>query len=471
MLRQCRRSFHHVPVLPVETLDFWVPAHLKASGGAALFVDGTVGLGGHSRLLLEAYPSAQLLCIDRDPQILAMAKERLAPFGSRIRFARGSYVDMANHLQTAGLDAEVAGVLVDLGVNSHHLDSGDRGFSIYHDGPLDMRFDQSNDELATAAELVNTLSEVELIKVFKSYGEEPFAKEYAKAIVRRRETEPFARTEGLKRCIEAIADKWKPSGKVKKKQFVHPATRLFQALRIAVNHELDHVETGVPAMMDCLAPQGQLAAIAFHSLEDRWIKRYFRDAIEKDDEDLAERWANKTFEVVQKKAVQATEAEIEANARSHTAEAKNPKPSVVMSYMLPHLCSGWAVDQAIMTEGDRVVVMRFGHDHDPVCMQMDQVLAGIAEDVKNFAVIYVVDITEVPDFNTMYELYDPCTVMFFYRNKHIMIDLGTGNNNKINWAFNNKGEMIDIIETVYRGARKGRGLVISPKDYSTKYRY
>ncbi|ETV70321.1 thioredoxin-like protein 4A [Aphanomyces astaci] len=142
-----------------------------------------------------------------------------------------------------------------------------------------------------------------------------------------------------------------------------------------------------------------------------------------------------------------------------------------MSYMLPHLCTGWSVDQAIMTEGDRVVVMRFGHDHDPVCMQMDEVLCGVAEDVKNFAVIYVVDITEVPDFNTMYELYDPCTVMFFYRNKHIMIDLGTGNNNKINWAFNNKKEMIDIIETVYRGARKGRGLVISPKDYSTKYRY
>jgi DIM1 family U5 snRNP protein len=93
------------------------------------------------------------------------------------------------------------------------------------------------------------------------------------------------------------------------------------------------------------------------------------------------------------------------------------------------------------------------------------------EDVKNFAVVYLVDISEVPDFNTMYELYDPCTVMFFFRNKHIMIDLGTGNNNKINWAFSDKQELIDIIETVYRGAKKGRGLVISPKDYSTKYRY
>jgi U5 snRNP protein, DIM1 family len=100
-----------------------------------------------------------------------------------------------------------------------------------------------------------------------------------------------------------------------------------------------------------------------------------------------------------------------------------------------------------------------------------QVLFKIAEKVKNFTAIYLVDISEVPDFNKMYELYDPCTVMFFFRNKHIMIDLGTGNNNKINWAMEDPQEMIDIVETVYRGARKGRGLVISPKDYSTKYRY
>ncbi|TYI95698.1 hypothetical protein E1A91_D01G016500v1 [Gossypium mustelinum] len=104
-------------------------------------------------------------------------------------------------------------------------------------------------------------------------------------------------------------------------------------------------------------------------------------------------------------------------------------------------------------------------------LQMDEVLASVAEKIKNFAVIYVVDITEVPEFNTMYELYDPSTVMFFFRNKHIMIDLGTGNNNKINWALKDKQEFIDIVKTVYRGARKGRGLVIAPKDYSTKYRY
>lgn len=142
-----------------------------------------------------------------------------------------------------------------------------------------------------------------------------------------------------------------------------------------------------------------------------------------------------------------------------------------MSYMLQHLHSGWAVDQAVVTEEERLVCIRFGRDHDPDCMKMDELLYKIAEDVKNFCVIYVVDITEVPDYNNMYELYDAVTVMFFYRNKHMMIDLGTGNNNKINWPMNNKKELIDIIETIYRGARKGRGLVISPKDYSTKYRY
>nr|CAG4640663.1 EOG090X01W2 [Eulimnadia texana] len=132
-------------------------------------------------------------------------------------------------------------------------------------------------------------------------------------------------------------------------------------------------------------------------------------------------------------------------------------------------------DVALLDDGSVVLASKdyrlFGHDWDPTCMKMDEVLYHIAEKVKNFAVIYLVDITEVPDFNKMYELYDPCTVMFFFRNRHMMIDLGTGNNNKINWAIENKQEMIDILETVYRGARKGRGLVISPKDYSTKYRY
>jgi len=139
--------------------------------------------------------------------------------------------------------------------------------------------------------------------------------------------------------------------------------------------------------------------------------------------------------------------------------------------MIPHLSSGWEVDQAILRENERLVVIRFGHDWDPECMQQDECLFSIQEKVRNMATIYLVDITTVPDFNKMYELYDPCATMFFFRNKHMMIDLGTGNNNKVNWALTAKQEMIDIITTIYQGARKGRGLVTSPKDYSTKYRY
>ena len=142
-----------------------------------------------------------------------------------------------------------------------------------------------------------------------------------------------------------------------------------------------------------------------------------------------------------------------------------------MSYLLPHLHSAWDVDRTIVLEETRVVVLRFGHDEEATCMRMDETLASIADDVKNFAAIYLVDTTEVPDFNEMYELYEPCTVMFFFRNKHMMIDLGTGNNNKIVWALDERQEMIDIIEVVYRGAKKGRGLVQSPKDYSTRFKY
>ncbi|KAK7187518.1 Thioredoxin-like 4A [Paraphaeosphaeria sporulosa] len=141
------------------------------------------------------------------------------------------------------------------------------------------------------------------------------------------------------------------------------------------------------------------------------------------------------------------------------------------SIVLPHLHSGWHVDQAILSEERRVVVLRFGAAGAPAVMSMDEHLYKIAGKLKNFATIYLVDNTEVPDFNAMYEIYDECTVMFFWRNKHIQVDFGTGNNNKINFAISSKDELIDIIETVYRGASKGKGLVVSPKDYSTKWLY
>jgi DIM1 family U5 snRNP protein len=132
------------------------------------------------------------------------------------------------------------------------------------------------------------------------------------------------------------------------------------------------------------------------------------------------------------------------------------------SVFLPHLRTGWHVDQAIVSEDDRVVVIRFGHDWDAKCMRMDEILFKISEKVANFAAVYVCDITEVPEFNEMYELYDDMTVMFFFRNKHMMCDFGTGDNNKMTFLVQDEQDMIDIIETVYRGAHKGRGLVVSP---------
>jgi len=141
------------------------------------------------------------------------------------------------------------------------------------------------------------------------------------------------------------------------------------------------------------------------------------------------------------------------------------------SVALPHLETGWHVDQAILSEDQRVVVIRFGRDWDPECMKQDEILYRIVDKIQNFAVVYVCDIDKTPDFNQMYELYDPMSLMFFFRNKHIMIDTGTGDNNKIKFLIEDKQELVDIIETVYRGARKGRGLVVSPKDYSTRHRY
>ena len=133
------------------------------------------------------------------------------------------------------------------------------------------------------------------------------------------------------------------------------------------------------------------------------------------------------------------------------------------SVVLPHLTNGWQVDQSILTEEERLVVIRFGRDWDADCMRQDEVLYRIADRVKNFAVIYVCDLDQVPDFKQMYELYDPMTIMFFFRNKHMMCDFGTGNNNKLNWVLEDKQELVDIIETIYKGAKKGRGLVVSPK--------
>lgn len=341
----------HVPVLLQETVAAF-SRHDRDTLSPRYFVDGTAGFGGHAKALLQHFPSAKLLCIDRDPEVLSIAQSKLAAFHDRVSFQIGSYADLDKHLKTAAFQDEVDGILVDLGANSFHFDAAKRGFSVLHDGPLDMRYNQRDSSLLTAAEAVNTLSEVQLTRMFRDFGEERLAKEYAKAIVREREEKDkvFRTTRELRECIERIANMWKSkyhgkrnSRHKSKKKNTHPATRCFQALRIYVNDELNHVHIGVKQLVKHLKPNGRLVTIAFHSLEDRPIKRFFRDLDKKSriDEDGDEEWEGqdsdnereeiveemdplryKRFRLVRRKATKASDHEIAHNSRSRSARLR-----------------------------------------------------------------------------------------------------------------------------------------------------
>ncbi len=257
-------GFRHLPVMPAEVLGLLAPR----PGG--IYLDGTLGGGGHARLVLEASaPDGRLIGLDRDPAALAAAAENLAEFGSRVTLCRGSFAGLAGQLQTLGVSG-VDGILLDLGVSSHQLDTPGRGFSFRDDGPLDMRMDP--DQAEDAASLLAQAEARELQRIFRDYGEERWAGRIARQIVRRRATEPLTRTRQL---AELVCDTV-PGGHVP--QRIHPATRVFQALRIAVNGELAALEAGLAAALGCLNPGGRLAVISFHSLEDRLVKQTFRSA-------------------------------------------------------------------------------------------------------------------------------------------------------------------------------------------------
>jgi len=247
----------HRPVLLRETIESLA---VKRGG---LFVDCTVGLGGHSEAILQTSPDAQVLGIDRDEEALRWARERLAEFGGRFRAVRADFRELTRVLATAEVKA-VRGILADLGVSSLQLDSPSRGFSFRHEAPLDMRMDMSSGE--TAAELLGRLSEVEIAHLIFEYGEERHSRRIARRIVERRDAgEPVTSTTELAKLVErAIGGK---------KRRIHPATRTFQALRIAVNRELEGLDQFVADAFDALEPHGRLAVISFHSLEDRVIKR------------------------------------------------------------------------------------------------------------------------------------------------------------------------------------------------------
>ncbi|MFT4043832.1 MAG: 16S rRNA (cytosine(1402)-N(4))-methyltransferase RsmH [Gordonia sp. (in: high G+C Gram-positive bacteria)] len=257
----------HVPVMAREVIELLSPA-LAGTGdhAAPVFVDATLGAGGHSELVLNEFPSARVVGIDRDESALDIARRRLAHFGDRISFHQARFDEVGDVLGDLGI-AEISGALFDLGVSSMQLDRADRGFAYAVDAPLDMRMNPADD--LTAADVLNTYSHGELARVLSEYGEERFAGRIASAVLRAREIEPFT-TSG--RLVELLYDAIPAATR---RTGGHPAKRTFQALRIEVNHELDALRLALPATLDLLGIGGRVVVMSYQSLEDRIVKREF----------------------------------------------------------------------------------------------------------------------------------------------------------------------------------------------------
>ncbi|WP_444901089.1 16S rRNA (cytosine(1402)-N(4))-methyltransferase RsmH [Microbulbifer sp. SSSA007] len=274
------------------------------------YIDGTFGRGGHSAAILEQLgPKGRLLAVDKDPQAIEYAHQRFQS-DSRFSIWHGSFADMDS--AAAEQSGRVNGILLDLGVSSPQLDQAERGFSFMQDGPLDMRMDTSRG--LSAAQWVNTEDEAEMARVFKEYGEERFARRMAAAIVRRRVEKLFERTLDLAEVVKAANPAWE-KGK-------HPATRVFQAIRIHVNGELDDLQSALDKSLQLLAPGGRLVIISFHSLEDRMVKRFIREkergpqlprGLPVMDSQIARSLRSLG------KAVKANEVEVDENLRSRSA--------------------------------------------------------------------------------------------------------------------------------------------------------
>lgn len=297
---------YHVSVMKALVIDAMAPAPGK------IYLDGTLGGGGHSEELLKA--GARVIACDRDRDALEHARIRLERFGDRFEAHHSNFSEMDAVLAQAGVE-RVEGVLLDLGVSSHQVDEPGRGFSFMRPGPLDMRMD--NEAGRTAADLVNTLGADELARIFLEYGEERAARRIARKIVRQREAEPFTTTEQLAALVESTVSR--ESGR-------HPATRVFQALRIAVNEELENLETALRKSVDCLASRGMLAVITFHSLEDRIVKNFLRQHSEKEVD--RPNWPaprpnrDYFFDLPSRKPLMPGEEEIAANNRARSAKLR-----------------------------------------------------------------------------------------------------------------------------------------------------
>ncbi len=300
----------HLPVLPDEVVQWLAPR----PGGT--YVDGTVGGGGHAKAILEAVgPAGRLLALDRDAGALERSRAAIGVLAERCRFVQASFASMDEVAAANGV-AGVDGVLLDIGISSDQLDHAERGFSFMKDGPLDMRMDRMAGR--TAADLLNELREEELADVFFRYGEEPRARSVARRVVESRSREKLSRTGELADLVMRVYGG--------RRGRIHPATRVFQALRIAVNDELKALEEGLTAGLGLLAPGGRLVVISFHSLEDRIVKHFMAEHQGRW-ESLAEggrRWVGREprVEVLTRKPVMASAGECERNPRARSAKLR-----------------------------------------------------------------------------------------------------------------------------------------------------
>jgi 16S rRNA (cytosine1402-N4)-methyltransferase len=303
----------HVPVLLEETLDYLAPER----GG--LYVDCTLGLGGHAAALLDRAPRARLVGIDRDPEALAVAGGRLARFGDRVLLVEANFQRLGEALAAAGIGGQVrpAGVLADLGLSSLQLERAARGFSFRLEGPLDMRMGRGG---RSAADIVNRSPEGEMERIFRDYGEERQARRIARAIVHARERAPLSTTTELAELVRRT----KGTAAGRREGRVDPATRVFQALRIAVNEELEGLRGFVEEATRLLELEGRLVIISYHSGEDRIVKNALRDLDRGEIDPITGRPLAETrlIEVLTKKPVRPSAAEVAFNPRARSARLR-----------------------------------------------------------------------------------------------------------------------------------------------------
>lgn len=296
-------STYHVPVLVAEVIDLLGPER----GG--LYFDGTLGGGGHTAALLAASPGVRVVAADRDPEALKEARRRLSEYGDRFEARAGDYADVAESLEAA-----LAGALLDLGISSHQIDETARGFSFRPGSPLDMRMGPSG---RSAADVLNTYEDTELIRVLREYGEEPRARAIVRRVVERREERPFRTSGDLNDVLGAVyGHRLTPQDQA----------RIYQALRIEVNDELSSLERALDLLRERLAPEGVLAVIAYHSLEDRRVKNAFREwsrsCVCPPELPVCVCRGEPLGETLTRKPVRPTEEEVETNPRSRSARLR-----------------------------------------------------------------------------------------------------------------------------------------------------